>query len=492
MDASDFERQAELLVDLGRHQEAAELLDRGLSEHPEHFELLSLRGWVALHLDDLDLAHRAASTAVGLQPDAGGTAYTVLAGVHMAAGRKDEAIAVARRGVELDPHQPAAYMLLATCLPYASTSDAAKQEAYRAVERALELAPDDADRLFEAAQVAEEFGDRRAAQGFATAGLAADPTHVGLQVMSALDAPLTGDRAAALTGILVANPTHREARHALAGVVFATIARLAGGVWIYALGVMLLSAWIPAGALRYLAPMLIGPLIAFWLQLFIRLRKRLPPKYLSKRLWRNRFAACGVLLAGAATALANLAPVLLVVGWSSPGVRLGYQALILACLVAGLAHVLVVLGSTRCGHVDAMTDLNIQSLRIVLWLFGLVGSIGLGWAFYYFARQPGALWFASMLLPIVTAVLCLELTQHIVRQPDLRRWAIAVLLLAAGVVLAGCAGLVFWFGHETMSTEFRYQEGPLSPGRHQVPTVAPITPLPRFTPAFTPTVTPGG
>ena len=42
-----------------------------------------------------------------------------------------------------------------------------------------------------------------------------------------------------------------------------------------------------------------------------------------------------------------MAPELIIVGWSPDGVRLGYDALIVACLLAGLAHVMVTIGRLR-------------------------------------------------------------------------------------------------------------------------------------------------
>lgn len=178
-----------------------------------------------------------------------------------------------------------------------------------------------------------------------------------------------------------------------------------------------------------------------------------------------------------AALIATMAPGLIIVGWSPDGVRLGYDALIVACLLAGLAHVMVTSGRLRSDRDVSLGDhLAEQSGYWLVWLLGLGLPVGLGWACYRFAAQPGALWFALMVLPIAFGVRCVEYVVALAGRG--LRWSGYVV---AALFLAGCVGLVLWCGHRAASADFKYRPGPLSPGNIQVPTFSPLPPIPTFT-----------
>ncbi len=398
-------QRAQLLTDLGRWEAAADVLSSALAERPHDGQLLAQFAAAAYNCGDLDSAYAAAQSAMVHAPDTSALALGVLARVYLAADLTEAAVEFARRAMESSSTADAdAHMLLATCQSYLP----ARREAAASVDRSLELESRDPDLFLAAALVSERIGDGRAAQ-FVTAGLELDPAHSDLQTMAAAAHSFTGTRAEKLAAVLAENPTHRRARHALAQTVWASIARLASGVWIYGLAVILCSMWMPPSVLRHVAPVLVAPLFVHWSRVFRQLRKRLPPGYLSRRLRRSPTALLGIGLAAFAAVIATMSPVLIVVGWSPAGVRLGYFALIVACLLAGLAHVLVTIGRVRGdADVELASHLRDQSGYWLVWLLGLGLPIGLCWACSRWAAQPGALWFGLMILPIVFGVRCAE------------------------------------------------------------------------------------
>lgn len=495
MDVAAVLARAELLAELGRHHEAAAVLRAGLAERPEDVELLTGLATLALDAGDPVTAYGCATAALEHDPGGGGPALRVLARLNLLAGDPDAAVELAHRVVAQDPADPSAHALLATCLSRGVGLGAGKRAGLAAVARVAELAPEDPDLLLQAALAAERLSEPDLARRLVTAGLQADPGHTELATANARLRNFTSERAAGLTRVLASDPTARHARHALSEVVWGTLSRLASGVWIYAVALMLLSAWTPPGVLRYLTPLLMAPLLVHWTRLFVRLRRVLPAGYLSKRLWRNPVAVAGVLLAGLAALLASITPVLIRLAWNADGVRFGYRVLISAVLIAALAHLLLDLGRIRRGgDTDVATHLDDQQGNWAVWLLGLGLPIGIGWAFSALARQPGALWFALMVLLIVLGVLGLEGAVKIGRLPRPVRYKLIIAALAV-LFVAGCGWLVTVCAERAAGTEFVYTVGPLSPENFPGPTsTVPTfsTPSFRFDPAPPPVSTPGG
>ena len=464
-------QRAQLLIDVGCWQAAADLLSSALAEHPHDGRLLEAFAVASYNTGDLDRARAAAESAM-VQQGTSLLALQVLARVSLSVSRPADAVRYARRAVEANPRDADAHMLLATCL--AQVPDRAA--ALTALDRALELESQDPELFLAAARVARRFGDDRAAQ-FIAAGLDLDPSNADLQTEAASARTFAGERVAGLSAVLVDEPTHQAARHTLAQTVWGTIARLASGVWIYTLAVILFSAWVPPSALRHLAPVLMAPLLVAWIRTFFRVRKQLPRGYLARRLRRSPIVLAGIGLAALAAVIATMAPALVIVGWSADGVRLGYDALIVACLLAGVAHVMVTIGRLRSDRDVSLGDhLAEQSGYWLVWLLGLGLPVALGWACYRLAAQPGALWFALMVVPIVFGVRCVEYVVALAGRG--LRWPGFVV---AALFLAGCAWLVLWCGYRAASVDFKYQPGPLSPGNIQVPSFTPLRPVPTFT-----------
>jgi cytochrome c-type biogenesis protein CcmH/NrfG len=103
-------------------------------ENPRH---LLLRGSLLVRLDRWDEAEQAFHEACRLAPRRG-AGYTALAQLYIRAGRKlDEAVALARQAVELEP-AGRSYAVLGEALERSGDRDGAR----RALEQALKLEPD--------------------------------------------------------------------------------------------------------------------------------------------------------------------------------------------------------------------------------------------------------------------------------------------------------------------------------------------------------------
>ncbi|OBJ71691.1 tetratricopeptide repeat protein [Mycobacterium sp. 1274756.6] len=484
MDAAAVLQRAQLLAEVGRPGEALELIHAALAEHPHDADLLGGQAALALAAGDPVQAYLAARAALDAHPDRLGPRI-VLTQLYLGVELVDEAVAVARTAVEFAPTDAAAHALLAGCLAHGATFGRSKREARAAIERALALAPDDVDVIADLVRAAERIHDADTVRRLVEAGLRADPAHPQLQLRHARGRDFTREQAGALTELLADHPTDARIRHALAEVVWGTLARLASGVWIYALAVMLLSAWLSPAVLKHLVPVLMAPLIAHWVRLFTRLRRRLPRGYLAGRVGRSPAAAGGLLLAAVAALLATFAPLLIAIGPDADGVRFGYQALIVACLIAGLAHLLVTAARLRRGaDVDLEAHLAEQEGTWAVWLLGLGVPTALCWALSGLARQPGALWYALMVPVLVLGVLAAEFVVKYWRRDRSRRARVAVTVVGA-LFLAGCGWLMLWCGAAAQRTDFRYTVGPLSPER-RAPAFTPIPTIDVKLPSFPP------
>lgn len=484
MDTAAVLQRAQLLAEVGRPGEAVELIRSALAEHPHDADLLGGQAALALAVGDPVQAYIAARAALEEQPDRIAP-RVVLAQLYLGVDLVDDAVAVARAAVSLAPTDASAHALLATCLSHRAPLGRTKRDVRGAIDRALALAPDDADVIAELVRAAERIHDTDTVRRLVDAGLSADPANPQLQLRRARGREFTREQAGALTALLADHPTDARIRHSLAEVVWGTLARLASGVWIYALGVMLFSAWLSPEVLKHLVPVLMAPLIGHWVRVFTRLRRRLPRGYLARRVGRSPGAAGGLLLAALAALLANFSPLLIVIGPDADGVRFGYQALIVACLIAGLAHLLVTAARLRRGaDVDLEAHLAEQEGTWAVWLLGLGVPTAVCWALSGLARQPGALWYALMVPTMVMGVLAAEFVVKYRRRDRPLGARLAVTVIGT-LFLAGCGWLMLWCGAAAQRTDFRYTVGPLSP-EHRGPSLPPIPTFDLKLPSLTP------
>jgi Flp pilus assembly protein TadD len=127
------------LSELGRHEEARALAQRGLASHPDSVRLHCILALVMIDLEDPGGGLKLADDAVALDPDSG-WAHQVRAWCLMGLERKKPAIAAAREAVRLEPTDPDAVYGLGSALLFGDKVKAAEQECLRL----LDVAPDEA------------------------------------------------------------------------------------------------------------------------------------------------------------------------------------------------------------------------------------------------------------------------------------------------------------------------------------------------------------
>lgn len=175
--------RAKALVELGKIDEAIEVLGAGLVDFAESSLLWSLLAWAQLDGDDPPTARVAAGRAIGLDPD-NILALYVLAHLEILAGASDRAHELADRLLRLAPENSTAHLTKARA--YASEQNGAwrhrdiiRQAAYYAVS----LAQEDSEVLRQAALILEPVSPKPEVIALVERGLAANPEDSELQLM---------------------------------------------------------------------------------------------------------------------------------------------------------------------------------------------------------------------------------------------------------------------------------------------------------------------
>jgi tetratricopeptide (TPR) repeat protein len=132
--------QARGLLDIGRGQDATDLLTAFLAEHPADAPALSLLAWAHLQCERPEAALRAADDALTADPDYQ-PAWQRRSWALRALGRTAEAVTAAREYVRLAPHSWVSHYTLGMVL----RSEPGNPEVLAAAQRAVRLAPDLAD-----------------------------------------------------------------------------------------------------------------------------------------------------------------------------------------------------------------------------------------------------------------------------------------------------------------------------------------------------------
>jgi tetratricopeptide (TPR) repeat protein len=166
--------RASLMIELGRHGEAARLLSAILAADPE-----SSRGWCLLsraHLGNGELASAvsAGSRASALDPTSDWP-HRLVSTALISLDRSGDAVAAALEARRLGPH----FWRSHVCLAQAATADGRFELATEAAQAALALAPEQADVHVTAGKVALSCGDVTEARLRQEAALAIDPSHSG-------------------------------------------------------------------------------------------------------------------------------------------------------------------------------------------------------------------------------------------------------------------------------------------------------------------------
>ncbi|MEV0246108.1 hypothetical protein AB0H76_05905 [Nocardia sp. NPDC050712] len=448
---------------LQRFEEARRLLGEALVHAPDDPRLLEAMADIAFRLDEDDEALRFARAALAVDPDRF-DAHLTAALVSSAMGESETAERHARRAAQLLPHNDSVYLVLAHVLINGPVVDSRRAEARAAVERAVELAPDDADTHAQAAEIYVRLHDSQAAGRHIEAGLAADPLHAGLLHLRARwefeDVGTTRDKAiATLRGLLGARPDHVEARKLLAEIMWRALLRLVTWLWAFAFTVVVLSIWIGPGVLRVVTSLLFFGLLAAWFRVFRKLRKQLPPRYLRTRLRRRPEAIAALASLVFASLLTNLGVLVLRTDLSAGVVRAGYVLIVAGVVFAAPSHLLLMLAwvrgrDTEADRAAADEYAGFSGFAIVLLGVPLLGLLSV---LRLWSRQPAAFWAAVLIVSVVVLAhvlvqvpfFVLEYRRHVTPL----RWGAALALVALLATGGTCWGAGQLFAQDFRSAD---------------------------------------
>jgi len=136
--AAQTAERADVLMDLGRYQEAIPLLARAISEQPEDSWLHSRLANAFYHINETDKALDSAQRAIHIDPN-NSYAHCLAAWALLRKNQVDPALEHARTAVRIQPEQPGELYVLAVC-EYRSGH---YKKALAAAEQAVQLDPED-------------------------------------------------------------------------------------------------------------------------------------------------------------------------------------------------------------------------------------------------------------------------------------------------------------------------------------------------------------
>jgi len=165
------EHLAATLIDTGRFNEAGQLIDEWLVEHPRSAELTFLRGQVELQVDSPKQAAQRFEHAIELKPDFD-EAFDYLGRALLADRQLDRAVEKLQQAIRLNPLRPEYHGGLSRALEAAEKWE----EAASALRPAVELLPDDVSLRIRLAQLLLKSGDRGAAERNARKAVEMDAT----------------------------------------------------------------------------------------------------------------------------------------------------------------------------------------------------------------------------------------------------------------------------------------------------------------------------
>ena len=209
-DPSAVASRVELLVQMGRPERALEEVDAALAATPDDPRLLLAAGWVRLRLQRSAEAMPLLEQVVAAWPESPGPVY-LLSIAQQNTGDVAAARASADRALELDPDDARHHLQVADTHLVGTVRRADRALARERIASALELAPEDPDRLLGAARLWSRLGDDDEARRLVARGLAVAPEHPDLLYTHASLSPDAGTSARALSGLLALNPEHTEA-----------------------------------------------------------------------------------------------------------------------------------------------------------------------------------------------------------------------------------------------------------------------------------------
>ncbi|MFI6866999.1 tetratricopeptide repeat protein [Nocardia sp. NPDC050406] len=443
--------KARAASDLGRFDEARELVGKALVGEPHDPELLGLMADLALRADRVDEALRMAGLAIAADPDRV-DAHLVAAQAFEAAARREEAVRHARVAVSLEPENVSALLVFAGILSRGfGPTEAERGEARTAVVRALRLAPG-ADTHAAAAELEMEFGDRMAATRHVEDGLALNSLHPDLLLLRARLDVWRGSPFAALRGLFASRPGHLPARQLLAATTWRSLLRLAAWVWIFAGTVAVLSIWFEPGTASWLTPVLLAVVPIAWVRVYQVLRRQLPEGYLRRRVRGRSEAVAGLSILVVASLVADLGAVLLRLDSAADSTRTAYLLLVVAALGAGLGHASLFCAWMRRngGEENSLGSFGYASTGFLgVTALGVVGVAAIA-ALAQWSDEPAAAWTLATVVCVAAGTLALEIPLALAvlaRRRRRRRLGGALVALTAPLVLLTAAAFCWTAAH---------------------------------------------
>lgn len=295
-DADQIVERADTLRSFRRAPESINELTKGLAEHPEHAGLWASLSRSYLQTSEYEASAHAARTALSHDPE-NGRALLTLVDVESLLGKHDEAVRAAETLVRLNPEWGYGYSSLAIALAkrmlkHGGTADV--ERILEAVDRGLELDPQDPNVFSRSTSVYMLLGDREAAEATLTAGLDLNPMHTDLLDHRASLSSSPSERATVLGGLLAQDPNHDTAALELSAMVFSRLhglhTVLALGMFLIILALQLCAELAPAWPLLFIPAVVIAAvlgLVGRWVTAVSRFVRALPNNYVRRLLRRN-------------------------------------------------------------------------------------------------------------------------------------------------------------------------------------------------------------
>nr|WP_246256438.1 tetratricopeptide repeat protein [Isoptericola halotolerans] len=333
-----------MLVDAGRPEQALEGIEAALAEHPDDLRLHLTSGWLHLRLQRSADAQRILEQVVAGAPDYG-QGHVLLSVALQNRGRLTEARTAVERAVELQPDDAATLVQHADVLTSGRVRRADRALAMDRIGRALELEPENPSRLLGAASIHAKLGERDRARELVRQGLATSPEHEGLLYADAQLAADDGQHSRALVGVLSQNPEHAEAGYVLFLRVWQRLLAPMDTAIAVLAAAALLVAWTMRNSMlgffviwaAVLAVVLVVSALRSW-SVLRHVPRALVRRSLLDGTWAGRLGTVGLVVAWTA---AVLAPVALLVVRDAVAVRWLLVLLALSLLLAGTGSVML-------------------------------------------------------------------------------------------------------------------------------------------------------
>lgn len=285
----------QLLTTAGRLNEALKLVRAHVEEHRDDPRVWLVLAQALNNLGEGSDAEAAVRQALDLDPRSF-MGLLNLSRALLLQGRQADARAAAEELTRWFPEEAGAHGWLASV----HNSGGSFREALASAEQALSLDPS-ADHYATAVEACSRLGDHEQARSMLADGLAVDPQHRELLLLSswiANGAAVVGDQTELLTGMLAASPMDRAPLDRLTQEVLGRLRNLALLPWIQAVAFCFLApliADVPAGGAAALAAYMGLGVVVRAVIVLRRLSQKLPAGFLKDLLTASPAARTGLL-----------------------------------------------------------------------------------------------------------------------------------------------------------------------------------------------------